>query len=183
MSTGGQGLQVKSVDVGDLDTGDVPEGLHELDVLVGVHDQRALLDLVSLVPQLALAGSQGLGVDDLLHVFVGAESLQKGDGLVGLLERLESVLNHQRQFGHLRHLVASRLHQRGQRGRRQSSRHGVSSLLDVHLSVPSSVGLQGEAHSSLSDHIAESGLTSARSTRSGDSRNSGHGSTGTPGFG
>lgn len=75
LTTGGQGLQVKSVDISDLNTGDISESLDQLDVLIRVHDQRSFLHLVSLVSELALSGSQGLAVDNFLHVFEGSEAL------------------------------------------------------------------------------------------------------------
>lgn len=59
----------------------------------------------------------------------------------------------------------------------------MSSLGHIDLSVPSSVGLEGSEHSSLSAHISEGGLSGSVSTRSRDSGNSSHGSTGSPGFG
>lgn len=183
LSSGGEGLEVKSVHVGDFNTGDVSESLDESDVFVGVHNQRSFLLLISFISDLSSSGLEGLGVDDLLHVFVGSESLQESHGLVGLFERFESVFDNQREFGDLGNLVSSGLHQGGKGGGGQSSGDGVSSLLEVHLSVPSSVVLEGEGHSSLSDHISEGGLASSGSSGSGDSGNSGNGSTGTPGFG
>jgi hypothetical protein len=58
----------------------------------------------------------------------------------------------------------------------------MSSLFDINFSMPSSISFKGEGHSSLSNHVTESGLTSSRGTRSGNSGNSSNGSTGTPRF-
>ena len=51
------------------------------------------------------------------------------------------------------------------------------------LLLPSSPGLEGSEHSTLSGHVTEGGLTGSVSTRTRHSWNSGHGSTSTPGFG
>lgn len=59
----------------------------------------------------------------------------------------------------------------------------MSSLFDIDSSMPSSVVLQGEGHSSLSDHVTEGSLSSSGCSRSGDSWDTGNGSTGSPGFG
>lgn len=59
----------------------------------------------------------------------------------------------------------------------------MSSLFDIDSSMPSSVVLQGEGHSSLSDHITEGSLSSSGCSGSGDSWDTGNGSTGSPGFG
>lgn len=183
LSTGGKGLQIQTVNISGFDTGDVSESLHESHVFVGVHDQRSLLLLISFISDFSSTGGDGLGVNHLLDVFVSAESLQESNGLVGLLERFKSVFDDKGHFGHLRHLVSSGLDEGGKGGGGQSSGNGVSSLFEIHFSVPSSVVLEGEGHSSLSHHVTEGGLAGSGSTRSGNSGNSGSGTSGTPGFG
>jgi len=68
-------------------------------------------------------------------------------------------------------------------GGSEGSGNGVTSLGDVHLSMPSSVGLKGGEHSSLSTHVTECGLTGSMGSRSRHSGNTGNGSTGSPRFG
>jgi len=164
LTTGGQGFQIESIHISDLDTGDVSEGFHEFDFLIGVHDQRSFFGLVSLVSEFALSGTESLAVDNFLHILECAESFQECDGLVGFFERFESVLNNQWHFGDIADFVASGLDEGGKGGGGQCGGYGVSSLFDVDFSVPSSVGFEGEAHSSLSDHIAECGLAGSRCT-------------------
>lgn len=183
LSSGGQGLEVQSVDISDFNTRDVSESLNEFDVFVSIDDEGSFLDLVSFVSQFSFSSSQGLGVNDLLDVFVGSEFLQESDSLVGLFERFKSIFNHEGHFGDLVNLVSSGHNQGGQGSSGQSRGDGVSSLLDVDLSVPSSVGLEGEGHSTLSDHVTEGGLSSSGGTGSRNSGNSGDGTTGSPGFG
>jgi hypothetical protein len=59
----------------------------------------------------------------------------------------------------------------------------VSSLFDIDSSMPSSVVLQGEGHSSLSDHVTEGSLSCSGCSRSRNSWDTSNGSTGSPGFG
>lgn len=59
----------------------------------------------------------------------------------------------------------------------------MSLLLKVDLSVPSSPGLKGSEHSTLTTHVTEGTLTGSVGTTSTNSGNSGNGSTGTPRFG
>ena len=58
----------------------------------------------------------------------------------------------------------------------------MSLLLKVDLSVPSSPGLEGSEHSSLSAHVTEGTLARSVGTATTNSGNSGNGTTGTPGF-
>lgn len=71
---------------------------------------------------------------------------------------------------------------RGECGGGQGTCNGVSSLFDIDFSVPSSPGFEGCEHSTLATHVSECGLSSSVGTTSGYSRNSGHGSSGSPGF-
>lgn len=59
----------------------------------------------------------------------------------------------------------------------------MSSHSEVDLSVPSSVSDHWESHSSLSDHVSESGLSVSSGSRARDSGDSGNSSSGSPGLG
>jgi len=56
----------------------------------------------------------------------------------------------------------------------------VSLLIDVDSSVPSSPGLQGSEHTTLTALVTESSLSVSMGTRTTNSGNSGYGSTSTP---
>src|SRR6185312_10391741 len=58
----------------------------------------------------------------------------------------------------------------------------MSLLLEVHLSVPSSPGLEGSIHTTLSAHVTEGTLSTSVGTGATDSGDSGHSSTGSPGL-
>ena len=56
----------------------------------------------------------------------------------------------------------------------------MSLLVEVDLSVPSSVGLEGSEHSTLSAHVTEGTLATSASTRTTDSWDSSNSSTSSP---
>ena len=56
----------------------------------------------------------------------------------------------------------------------------MSLLVGVDLSVPSSVGLEGSEHSTLSALVTEGTLSGSGGTRATDSGNTSDGSTGSP---
>jgi len=78
--------------------------------------------------------------------------------------------------------VSSGQNKWGQSSGGKGSGNSVSSLFDINFSMPSSIGFQREGHSSFSDHVTESGLTSSGSSGTRNSGNSSNGSTGTPRF-
>lgn len=58
----------------------------------------------------------------------------------------------------------------------------MSLLVSVDLSVPSSIGLEGSEHSTLSALVTEGTLAGSGGTRATDSGNTSDGSTGSPGL-
>lgn len=183
MTTGGELLKVKSVDVADFNTGDVSDGSDEGDVFVVENEKGTSSETVSLVSELTLTSSDGLGVDNSFDVFVGTESLQQSDGISGLFNTFDLVFDDQRKVGDVGDSVTSSHNEGSHSGSSKSSSNCVSLLLDVDLSVPSSPGLKGSEHSTLSAGVGEGTLSSSGSTRSTDSGYSGNGTTWTPGDG
>lgn len=183
VTTGGELLKVKSVDVADFNTGDVSDGSDEGDVFVVVNKERSSSESVSLVSELALTSSDSLGVGDSFNIFVGTESLQQGNGVSGLFNTFDLIFEDQRKVGDVGDSVASSHDEGSDSGSSKSSSNGVSLLLDVDLSVPSSPGLEGSEHSTLSAGVGEGTLSSSGGTRSTDSWDSGNSTTWTPGFG
>jgi len=78
--------------------------------------------------------------------------------------------------------VASGFNERSNSGSSQSGSNSVSLLSQIDFSVPSSPGLKGSEHSTLSTHVTEGTLTRSGGTTSTDSWNSGNSTTCTPGF-
>lgn len=183
VTTGGELLKVKSVDVADFNTGDVSDGSDEGDVFVVVNEKGTSSKAVSLVSELTLTSSDGLGVGNSFNIFVGTESLQQSNGVSGLFNTFDLIFEDQRKVGDVGDSVASSHDEGSNSGSSKSSSNGVSLLLDVDLSVPSSPGLKGSEHSTLSAGVGEGTLSSSGSTRSTDSWNSGNSTTWTPGDG
>jgi hypothetical protein len=181
VTTGGELSEVKSVDVGDFNTGDVSDGSGEGGVFIVVDEKGTSSEIVSSVSELTLTSSEGLGVGNSFNIFVSTESLQEGNNVSGLFNNFELIIDNQRKVGDVVDSVTSGENEGSDGGGSQSGGNGVSLLLDVNLSVPSSPGLQGSEHSTLSTRVGEGTLSSSGSTRTTDSGNSGNGSTGTPG--
>lgn len=136
LATGGELSQVQTVHVADLNAWNVAEGLGELDILVGEDDQGTFSEFVSSASHFALAGSESLVLDDFGDVFVGSESLEETDGILGLFIALELVIDDQRKLRDVLDAVTSGHDQGKQGGSGQGGSDGVSSLLEVHFSVP-----------------------------------------------
>ena len=88
VATWGELEEVQGVDVADLDTGDVAEGLDEVFAVLGRVDneERTATLGVAAVPELALSGAELAGTLDLLDILASTDSLEEGDGLRGLLD-------------------------------------------------------------------------------------------------
>lgn len=172
--------KVHSVDIAEIDSRYVSEGLQHFDIVIRVDDERSSSLHKSSVSQFSFTGSQLLALDDSNNIIVDVESLKESNSILSLFDVLHSVFNDQRQFRDLLDFVSSSQDQRSDSGSSNSSSSGMSSLFDIHSSVPSSVSLQRSEHSSLSNHVSESSLSTSASTRSTYSWNSGDGSTSSP---
>lgn len=100
-------LQVKSVDVAGLNTGDVSGSSDEVNVFVVVDKEWASSESVSLVSELSLSWSDGLGVGNSFNIFVGTESLQQGNDFSGLFDGFDLVFDNQRKVGDVANSVTS----------------------------------------------------------------------------
>jgi len=183
VTTWSQLSQVKSVDIADFNTWDVSNSSEEGDVLVVVDKEGTLTEFVSSVSELSFTSSDGLSVGDSFDVFVSTESLQEGNNISGLFNTFELVINNQWKVGDSANSVTSGQNEGSQSRSSQGSSDGMSLLLDVDLSVPSSPCLQWSEHSTLSTRVGEGTLSSSGSTTSTDSWYSCDGTTGTPGDG
>jgi len=183
VTTWSQLSQVKSVDIADFNTWDVSNSSEEGDVLVVVDKEGTLTEFVSSVSELSFTSSDGLSVGNSFDVFVSTESLQEGNNISGLFNTFELVINNQWKVGDSANSVTSGQNEGSQSRSSQGSSDGMSLLLDVDLSVPSSPCLQWSEHSTLSTRVGEGTLSSSGSTTSTNSWYSCDGTTGTPGDG
>mmetsp|Transcript_10038 Transcript_10038/g.16897 ORF Transcript_10038/g.16897 Transcript_10038/m.16897 type:complete len:345 (-) Transcript_10038:283-1317(-) len=160
VASGGELEDVESVDIAGVDSGEVSSSILHTLGLVSVDDEGSLSHDVSGVSVLAGSRSNLLGLSDLLEVIANSEGLEGGEHGLGVL--LAEVVDDEGELGHVFHSVTSG-HDEGHAGGGGEGRSdGVSSLVDVDLSVPLSPDLEGGEHSGLSAHVSEGGLSRPR---------------------
>jgi len=164
VTTGSELSKVKSVNVSDFNTGKVSNSSEESDVLVAVDKEGSSSESVSSVSELTLTRSNNLSVGNSFNIFVGTESLQESNGILSLFNTFEFIINNQRKIGDILDSVTSGEDQRSDSGSSKSSSDGMSLLLDVDLSVPSSPGLEGSEHATLSYGVSEGTLSASVGT-------------------
>jgi hypothetical protein len=175
--------QVQARDVGQLDARNVAESLDD-GTLVLVDNQRTTTLDVASVSHLALTTTDVVGVLDLLDVLEGVNRLEELNGLLGLDDTVESgLVDNQGDLSDLFDAVTTSHNKRSQSRGSQSGANGVSALVLVGLSVPSSPNLGRGEHATTTAHVSESTLAGARSTTTRNTRNTGNSATGTPGLG
>jgi len=75
VTTRGELSKVKSVDVGDFNTGEISNSSEESDIFIAVDKEGSSSEIVSLVSEFTLTGSDVLGVGNSFNIFVGTDSL------------------------------------------------------------------------------------------------------------
>lgn len=179
VSSWSEGEEVKSVNIGKFDTGDVSESLGQGRLSV-VDDQRTASLNVSAVSELTLTGSDLAGVDSSFDIAVSVEGLKDLNGLLGLLNINNIVSENERNLRDLLNSVSSGHHE-GNRSRGGQSRdNGVSLLVLVDLSVPSAVCLSGGEHTTSTAHVSEGSLASTVCSTTRNTGNTCDSTTSTP---
>jgi len=175
--------EVQVVHTSNLNTRDVAESLVNVS-LFGVDDEgSSSLDLSS-VPHLSLSSPDRPGVNDLLHIIIGIQVLEKSYSLLGLDDAINGrVSNHKGYLGNLFDSVSSGENQGRHRGGSKRRANSESLLSDIDLPVPFPPGFGGSKHASSAAHVSESSLTSSVGTTSRHTRNTRHSSSSSPGLG
>ena len=107
LSTWGQVSDVKSVDIEDCDAWNISGGSVETLRLL-IDDKKGTSSVLELLASgLALSCSEGLGSNDSLNILESSETLEDGNGLFGLLDFAELVIENQRKLGNLADSVTS----------------------------------------------------------------------------
>lgn len=182
VATRGELEEVERLNVGDVNAWQVPEALEDA-VILGVDDEWSSTDDVSPVSELALACPELLGGPRLFDVVVSTNGGEERDGVLGLADRLNGVVDDARHLGDLRDSVATGHHE-GWEGRGSEGRHsGVPPLVDVDLSVPSTPDLGWGEHTSTSAHVTEGTLAGPGGTATWDTWNTSNGTAGAPRLG
>ncbi len=107
LTTWGKSSKVKSLDVDDVDSRDVSQSSSELFSLVVNNDQRSLSHSVFLTSHLRDSCSDDFSVNDSLNVLVTSESLEESNGLLGLLDVVDLVVEDKRNLRDLVDLMTS----------------------------------------------------------------------------
>lgn len=107
LATRSQLEKIQSVHINHFDSRNVSESLRQFGVFIEINNEGTLSNLISLASLLSDSGSDSLGVDHLLDILEGAESLKETYGILGSLIGLESILNDQGNLGHLADSVTS----------------------------------------------------------------------------
>lgn len=171
---------VKSVDIQEVDSRNISDSSLEGLAVVITNDERTSSVLESSVSELSLTSSELLGISDSQDILIDVEGLEDLDSLLGLADSVDAVLEDQRKLRNLGDSVTSSENERGDSGGGNSGSQGVSSLLEVDLSVPSSPGSQWVSHSTSSAHVSVGTLSGSVGSGSSHSWHSGNGSTSTP---
>ena len=182
VATRGELEEVERLDVGDVNAWQVTEALEDA-VILGVNDERSSTDDVPSVSELAFACTELFGRPRLFDIVVSTNGGEKRDGVLGLADRFNGVIDDARYLGDLRDSVATGHHE-GWEGRGSEGRHsGVSPLVDVDLTVPSTPDLGWGEHTSTSAHVTEGTLAGPRGTATWDTRDTCDGTAGAPRLG
>jgi len=181
VTSGSEGEEVEGTNVGSLDSGNVAESLDETLVL-SVDDEGTTSLTVLAVTGFSGTGANLLRSDDLGDISVSLETLKGGDGLLGLLDRLDRGRDDEGDLGDTFDLVSTGEDERRNGGGGNSRNYGESTLVLVDLDVPLAPDLGRSEHASTSAHVTESGLSRSVSSSSSDTRDTGDSTTGTPRF-
>jgi hypothetical protein len=182
VTTGGEAEEVEGADVGGLDTGKVAESLDDTLVLV-VDDQGTATLAVLAVAGLTLTGADLLRGDDLGNVGVSLEALESGDGLLGLLDRLDGGGNDEGDLGDTLDAVTAGEDEGGEGSGGNSRDDSEALLVLVDLDVPLAPDLGGREHATATAHVTEGSLSGTVRSSTTDTGDTGDGATSSPGLG
>ena len=169
VTAGSELEEVESENRRGLNTGDIAESTDELLAInLGVVDnQRTAAGTEAAVTELTLTGTHLAGLLDLDEVVTGTESLEKGDGGLGLGQgsTLEGLgLNDEGNLWDLGDAVTAG-EEKGRNGRSSQSGSGSETLLvQVDLLVPLAPDLGRSEHATRAALVTEGSLTGTVST-------------------
>lgn len=157
VATGSELEKVESPDVGELNTGQVPEGFDDT-VVLGVDNERATTLTVSAPPELSLTSTELARVGDLDDVTVSLDGLQESDGLFCFLVGLDGGRDNEGNLGDFLDTVTAGKDEGGEcRGGKRRD-NGEAALVLVDLDVPFAPDLGGSEHATATAHVTERSL-------------------------
>lgn len=161
LTSWGQLLKIQAVDVADLNAWDVTECLSQLDIFVCVYNKRALAEVISSVSELALTSSQVLMIDNFLHIFVGTNSPEELNSLLGFFLVLNPVVDYKWDLMNLANSVPPCHNERDNGASSECGGNCMSLLLKINSAVPSPPCLEWGEHTTLAAHVSESSLAAS----------------------
>jgi hypothetical protein len=181
VATRGELEEVKEVDIGNVDTTDVAEGILSG---AGVEDQKGTLagDVAAVTP-LTLRGADVAAGINLLDISEGLDGREELDGLGGLVESGDGIINDERDLRDGVDAVAAGRHQGGHSGGGEGRGNGKTALVLVDVAVPAAERLRGGVHVSSTAHVTVGTLARAVRTATGHAGNTGNSAAGTPRLG
>jgi len=182
MSSGSELEERKAINVGNVQSDNVAESV--LDVLVvGVDEERTTAESVTTVSHLTLSGADLLGLLGTGNIEIGVMASEDLDGILGLLDRLDSGRENEGNLLELADSVSASNDESGDSRGSEGSADGQTTFVGVGHSVPLAPDLVGGEHTTSSAHVTEATLSRARSTSSSDTGNTCDGTTGSPRLG
>ena len=170
VTTWGELKDIEAADVGELDTGNVSEGLDDT-VVLGVDDEGSSSLLVSASTHLSLSSANLPAVADLDNIGVSLDGLEDSDGLLGLCDALNGIGDDERNLLDLLNSVTTGHDESGESSCGKSGNGSKSLLVQVGLDVPLPPDSGRSEHSSTSAHVSEGGLSRAGGTTTTDTGN------------
>jgi len=158
----GELQNVESVDVANINTGDVSSGLGNVVIIIAINEEGTLSHDISRVSVFANTGSDFLGGSDLVEIIRDTELIEDLEEIGGLL-LVEAIDNHG-ELSNILDRVSTGHNERSASGSSKGRGNSVSSLGDVALGMDLSPDLEGSKHTGLSSHVTEGSLTRSGST-------------------
>jgi len=184
VTTRGELEEVQSVYVASINTLDVAEGSDERIVSASflvVDEERSSALNITSASGFTLTSTEAVGVLHSLQVSIEAEERKEGNGILGLGDGVNvGISNNERDFCEGIDAVSAGLNERCKGRSRKCGTGGKSALTFADLNVPSSPNFGRCEHASSSAHVTESSLSGSVSTTSRYTRDTGHGTTGSP---
>jgi hypothetical protein len=158
----GELQDVKSVDVANINTGDVSSSLGNIVIIITINEEGTLSHDISRVSVFADTGSDFLGGSDLFEIISDTELLEDLEEIVSLL--LVKSINNHGELSNIFNGVSTSHNERSASGSSEGRGNSVSSLVDVALGMDLSPDLEGSKHTGLSSHVTEGSLTRSGGT-------------------
>jgi hypothetical protein len=138
---------------------------------------------MSPIPHLAFTRSEFAGVGDFDDIPIGFESLEKGNGFFGFLERLDGAGDDKGNFLDLLDPMSAGEDER-RKGRSSKGRYdSEAALVLVHFDVPFTPSLGWCEHASPTAHVTKGTLTRSMRSSTSNTRDTSNSTTSTPRLG